>query len=75
MDLGIRQETLTNIKGLPVLLQLPVVPCYALTTHKTQALSIQHRVNGCFEGIFAQGRVVIRRGSQLMSFSLEGVVA
>ena len=25
-------------RGLPVLLQIPLVPCYALTIHKTQAL-------------------------------------
>lgn len=37
MDLAVRQETLSNVRGEPVLLQLPLVPCYALTTHKTQA--------------------------------------
>jgi hypothetical protein len=49
MDIGVRQETL-NVRGAPVLLQIPVAPCYALTTHKTQALSIRHRVNGILEG-------------------------
>ena len=42
MDVMARQETITSIRGEPVLLQLPVVPCYALTVHKTQALSIKH---------------------------------
>ena len=31
MDVMARQETITSIRGEPVLLQLPVVPCYALT--------------------------------------------
>ena len=44
MDVMARQETITSIRGEPVLLQLPVVPCYALTVHKTQALSIKHLV-------------------------------
>ena len=35
MDLVVRQETI-NVRGEPVLLQLPLVPSYALTTHKTQ---------------------------------------
>ena len=54
-----RQETITSIRGEPVLLQLPVVPCYALTVHKTQALSIKHLVLGCLEGVFAQGQVYV----------------
>jgi hypothetical protein len=29
------------------MLQLPLVPAYALTVHKTQALSIKHLVLGC----------------------------
>ena len=37
MDVMARQETITNVRGEPVLLQLPVVPSYALTVHKTQA--------------------------------------
>ena len=59
MDITARQETLTNIQGLPVLLQLCVVPCYALTVHKVQALSIKHIVRGCLEGVFAQGQVYV----------------
>ena len=49
MDVAVRQETLSSCHGQPTLLQLPVVPSYALTVHKTQALSIKHRVNGCLE--------------------------
>ena len=37
MDVIARQETITNVRGEPVLLQLLVVPSYALTVHKTQA--------------------------------------
>ena len=53
MDVTARQETLVTVVGQPVLLQLSLVPCYALTIHKTQALSIRHIVNGCLEGVFA----------------------
>ena len=31
MDIQVRQETLTNVQGQPVLVQLPIIPCYALT--------------------------------------------
>ena len=31
MDITVRQETLTNVPGQPVLVQLPIIPCYALT--------------------------------------------
>ena len=58
MDLGARQETL-NIRGEPIMLQLCVVPAYALTVHKTQALSIRHLVLGCLEGVFALGQVYV----------------
>ena len=58
MDLGARQETL-NTRGEPILLQLPLVPAYALTVHKTQALSIKHQVIGCLEGIFAHGQLYV----------------
>ena len=54
MDIGVRQETLTMMPGQPVLVQLPLIPAYALTVHKTQALSIKHIVRGCIEGVFAQ---------------------
>ena len=43
MDVMARQETITSIRGEPVLLQLPVVPCYAITVHKSQSLSIKHK--------------------------------
>ena len=54
-----RQETLTACQGQPVLVQLPLVPSYALTVHKTQALSIKHVVRGCLEGVFAMGQVYV----------------
>ena len=54
MDIGVRQETLITMPGHPVLVQLPLIPAYALTVHKTQALSIKHIVRGCIEGVFAQ---------------------
>ena len=59
MDIGVRQETLVTMPGHPVLVQLPLIPAYALTVHKTQALSIKHIVRGCIEGVFAQGQVYV----------------
>ncbi len=41
MDIGVRQETLTTMPGQPVLVQLPLIPAYALTVHKTQAGTAQ----------------------------------
>ena len=41
------------------MLQLSLVPAYALTIHKTQALSIKHVVCGCLEGIFAWGQLYV----------------
>ena len=56
MDIGARQENL-SVRGEPIMLQMCVVPAYALTIHKTQALSIKHLVIGCLEGVFAMGQV------------------
>ena len=74
MDLGARQETL-NTRGEPILLQLCVVPAYALTVHKTQALSIKHLVLGSLEGVFALGQVyvLISRVTDPQNFYLLGV--
>ena len=46
MDCLVRQENL-NIRGEPIMLQLGLVPAYALTVHETQSLSIKHIVLGC----------------------------
>jgi len=59
MDVTCRQETLVTIPGAPVLLQEPLVPCYGLTIHKTQALSLRHIVRGCLEGAFAFGQIYV----------------
>ena len=40
------------------MLQLQVQPAYGLTIHKVQALTIKHVVNGCLEGVFAQGQML-----------------
>ena len=37
IDCAIRQENLTAVPGAPVMMQLPLLPSYALTIHKTQA--------------------------------------
>ena len=52
IDVQVRPETLRSA-GEPVILQVPLVPCYALTIHKTQSLSVKHIVRGCLEGVFA----------------------
>ena len=39
IDVAVRQENLTTIPGMPVMVQMPLQPCYGLTIHKTQALS------------------------------------
>ena len=57
IDLQVRQEIL-QVRGDPVMLQLSVTPCYALTIHKTQALSIKHTVRGCLEGVFVTCLIV-----------------
>jgi hypothetical protein len=59
MDVTARQETLMNVISQPVLLQLPLVPAYALSVHKSQSLSIIHTIHGCLEGVFAQGQVLM----------------
>lgn len=40
IDVTVRQETMSNVPQQPVQLQLGVVPAYALTIHKVQALSL-----------------------------------
>ena len=50
MDVGARPESLA-VKGEAVTRQLPLAPAYALTVHKTQALSIKHPFIGCVEGV------------------------
>ena len=74
IDVGARQENLQT-KGDPVMLQLPVVPAYSLTIHKTQALSIKHIVAGCLEGVFALGQVyvLVSRVTDPRNFYLVGL--
>ena len=52
MDVYPRAENLA-CSGEPIMMQMPVVPCYAITVHKSQSLSIKHIVRGSVEGIFA----------------------
>ena len=55
--------------------QLTLVPSYALTVHKTQAMSIKHVVLGSLEGIFALGQVyvLVSRVADPENFHLVGV--
>ena len=75
IDVIARMETLVAVPGQPVLLQVPVVPCYGLTVHKTQSLSIKHVVRGCLEGVFAYGQiyVLVSRVTDPMNFQLIGM--
>ena len=75
IDVTTRTETLSSVAGQPVLLQVPLVPCYALTIHKTQALSMRGKVRGSLEGIFAQGQVyvLISRCTDPRNFELIGL--
>jgi hypothetical protein len=75
IDVIARPENLATVRGEPVLLQLCVVPAYALTVHKVQALSITHLVIGCVEGCFAQGQlyVLISRVTDPQNLVLCGV--
>ena len=59
MDVPARENTLTGRDGKSVLHQVPIVPAYALTVHKTQALSMKHFVQGCLEGFFAYGQLYV----------------
>ena len=59
MDVKPKLEIMATGRGEPSLLQLPLVPAYALTVHKVQALSIKHVVQGCLEGIFAHGQLYV----------------
>ncbi len=54
---------------------MPVVPSYALTVHKTQAMSIKHIVLGSLEGILALGQVyvLVSRVTDPANFHLVGV--
>ena len=58
-----------------MLYQLTLVPSYALTVHKTQAMSIKHVVLGSLEGIFALGQVYVpvSRVTDPENFHLVGV--
>ena len=76
MDILVRQENL-NIRGDPIMLQLSLVPAYALTVHKTQALSIKHLVLGCVALSFTRGWSVgvlhvnmLRRALKTRSYEL-----
>ena len=70
MDVGARQENLA-VKGEPIMLQLCVVPAYALTVHKTQVRLL------CFERglgsdisprIFARFPPLVLMGALLLDF-------
>ena len=58
MDIQPRPTPLAGIAATSMV-QLQLVPSYALTCHKVQALTIKHVVRACLEGIFAWGSVYV----------------
>jgi hypothetical protein len=59
MDLNPVREEVPTARGKPTMLQLSILPAYALTVHKVQALTIRNTVFGCLEGIFAHGQLYV----------------
>jgi hypothetical protein len=55
MDLKPMLEHLPGSYQHSVMEQLPIIPAYGLTTHKSQSLTMRHLVKVCLEGIFAHG--------------------
>ncbi len=74
MDITPRAENLA-IRGEPVLLQVCCVPAYAITIHKSQAMSVAFTLRGSLEGIFAHGQlyVLISRATDPVNVQLVGV--
>ena len=58
-----------------VMIQLPLVPAYALSIHKVQSLTMRNAVLGCLEGIFAHGQlyVLVSRVTDPQDFRLVGL--
>lgn len=59
IDVAVRQENLTTIPGVPVMVQMPLQPSYGLTIHKTQALSTVDGPNANCAPVFGT-RIVAR---------------
>ena len=59
LDVVPRREVVSGARGQPSMLQIQLVPAYALTIHKVQALTIRAQVLGCLEGVFAHGQIYV----------------
>lgn len=55
IDCAVRQENI-HARGDPIMLQLPLVPAYALTVHKTQAVVLSRAVSLYLLGMFVATR-------------------
>jgi hypothetical protein len=55
IDCAVRQENI-HARGDPIMLQLPLVPAYALTVHKTQAVVLSRAVSLYLLGMFVAAR-------------------
>ena len=67
-----------NLKGRDiksVLVQLALIPAYALCIHKVQALTLPHDVRACWEGFFAHGSAYVSasRCTDPANFQLVGL--
>ena len=62
-------------RSQPGLVQVPLVPAYALSIHKSQSLTIRHVVKGCLEGIFAHGHAytMTSRSTDPLNFEFVGL--
>ena len=59
VDVVPRKESVPGARGKPLMMQLQLLPSYALTIHKVQALTIRDQVLGCLEGTFAHGQIYV----------------
>jgi hypothetical protein len=70
IDVAVRQENLTTIPGVPVMVQMPLQPSYGLTIHKTQALSTVNGPNANCAPVFGTRIVARARQSNRDSCSI-----
>jgi hypothetical protein len=75
MEIPARPENLTGPGAGTAMVQVPVLPADALTTHKVQSLTISHSVRACLEGVFAHGTLYVdaSRCDDPANFSLIGL--
>ena len=76
IDVEAKFEMIASMwRSQPGLVQVPLVPAYALSIHKSQSLTIKHIVKGCLEGIFAHGHAytMTSRSTDPLNFEFVGL--